>query len=104
MTGSLSPALAAGVHTLRLRQSSDIGGESGMSVAWLTPIGRVGAGGWMQVLPHLVPSRIPVHGCGGCASRKRKLPTGAAANGMPRNSDTPGVAVPRTAPCLVVTI
>src|SRR6187455_3467886 len=105
MTGSLSPAVLAGVHTLRLRQSSDIGGESGMSVAWLTPIARVGAGGWMQVLPHLVPSSTPLHGCGACASRKRSAPTGAAANGMPLNTVTPSAAVaPRTEPRAVRTV
>src|SRR6187551_1592510 len=105
MTGSLAPASCAGVHTLRLRQSSDICGESGMSVAWLTPIGRVGAGGWMQVLPHLVPSSTPLHGCGAWASRKRSAPTGAAANGMPLNTFTPGaVSAPRTEPSAVRTV
>src|SRR6186713_1103126 len=105
MTGSLSPAVLAGVHTLRLRQSSEMAGESGMSVAWLTPIGRVGAGGWTQVLPHLVPSSTPLHGCAGCASRKRSAPTGAAANGMPLNTLTPGAAsAPRTEPSAVVTV
>ncbi len=49
-----------------------------MSVAWLTPIARVGAGGWMQVLPHLVPSRTPSHAAGACAGWKRSAPTGAA--------------------------
>src|SRR5690606_13265068 len=103
MTGSFSPEVLAGVHTLRLRQSSDIGGESGMSVAWFGPIARSVAVGWMQVLPHFVPSSTPLHGLGAWASRKRRLPTGAAAKGMPLNKVTPSTLAgpPRTRPCWV---
>src|SRR5690606_37085011 len=105
MTGSFSPEVLAGVHTLRLRQSSDIGGESGMSVAWLGPSARVLAVGWMQVLPHFVPSSTPLHGLGAWASLKRRLPTGAAAKGMPLNRVTPWTLAgpPRTRPCWVRT-
>ncbi len=76
-----------------------------MSVAWFAPIGRPLPDGWMQVSPHLLASRTPVHALGAAAGMKRKSPTGAAANGMPLNTVTPGCspAVPWTMPCCVLT-
>src|SRR6188768_2531019 len=52
------------------------------------------------VAPYSTASRTPSHGSGGTGAAKRRSPTGACANGMPRNAaEAPGVpGVPRQKP------
>src|SRR5690606_20370978 len=104
MIGSFSPAFLAGVQMLSVRQSSLIPVKLGVSVA---PFGgkRCGAGGCTQTSPNLVASRTPCHDLGSCGCFQRRSPTGAAANGMPLNTVTPGSlpGSPWTRPCCVRT-
>src|SRR3954467_5259112 len=43
----------------------------------------------MHGAPKFCADRTPCHGTTGCGGRHRRLPTGGAANGMPRYSRTP---------------
>ena len=92
MTGWWAPASWwRGVKTFRKRQSSDV---------LACPKGEAGCG---QCGPNCVASRTPgqlAAGWGGC---HRSAPTGGAAYGMPRNSSTDPLDVPRTAPLAVPT-
>ncbi len=89
----------------RLRQSSDIFGESGRSVAKLTPRVRVLAVGCMQTSPQWSALSTPVQCATGCGAFQRSGPTGGAPKGMPRNSVTPGAepGMPETRPSVVCT-
>src|SRR3546814_3171317 len=68
---------------------------SGISVTPVSP--RWGVG------PYAVASRTPSQGSGGTGAPKRRSPTGASANGMPRKAVDPARAMPRTAPLRVRT-
>src|SRR5215510_3452463 len=90
MTGILSPAVFAGVHTLRYRQSS------------LIPAGApkifANAASCMQLTANVVACFTPVHDWIGCGAFHRSAPTGGAANGMPLKEAMPLVDVPATRP------
>src|SRR4051794_669919 len=52
----------------------------------------------MQAGANQTAFRVPFHGAGGCGSRQRSSPKGAAANGTPRYAVTPLVVTPSIAP------
>src|SRR5438445_11400861 len=72
---------ALGVYTLRKRQSS-------LLLPWPLLAAKM-PGACAHAFPNRVASRTPDQPAAGCGARKRKLPTGGAANGMPRNDRTP---------------
>ena len=82
MTGRFASS-SAGVVTLRVRHcaSSHVGGAA--PSIFSSGDGSCGANGLA-----CVASSTPSHGTGGAGGRKRSLPTGGAANGMPRNTLT----------------
>src|SRR5258706_6602730 len=90
MTGRASPALFAGVHTLRYRQSSLISGGAPNSLANI--------GSCMQLAPKVDACFTPVHGGSGCGAFQRSGPTGGAANGIPLNKTMPFATAPATRP------
>src|ERR1700681_3606082 len=90
MTGSASPPVFAGVHTLRYRQSSLISGGA--------PKIRAKVGSCMQLGPNVDACLTPVHGFTGWGARQRSAPTGGAANGMPLNDTMPFASTPATRP------
>jgi hypothetical protein len=66
------------VYTFRYKQSSLIG--SGTALVTSPP--RT----WIDEGPKSRADRTPVHGSAGSGARKRSLPIGGFANGMPRNA------------------
>src|SRR6202041_730843 len=80
----------SGVNTFRNRQSS---------VVDAMPNGEAVCGQWFA---NCGAASVWNHGACGTGGRQRKLPTGAAAYGIPRNSRTPAeLTVPRTSPLKV---
>src|SRR5579862_2739092 len=90
MTGSLSLAACAGVHTFKYRQSSLIAGGA--------PNNRAKFGSCMQLGPNVSALRTPVHGATGWGDFQRSAPVGGAANGMPLYETTPSARTPVTSP------
>ena len=82
-------AALAAVHTFRYRQSSLI-----LGVAPPLP------GACMHMEPNSSALRMPSQCATGWGARQRRLPSGAAANGMPLNTRTAGFApgMPETVP------
>src|SRR6185295_12801955 len=87
MTGILSLADFAGVHTFRYRQSSLTGA--------VLPCER---GGCMQAFAKASAFLTPDQGLTGAGDFQRRSPTGGAAKGMPLNIEMPFSVVPLTAP------
>src|SRR5258708_4319447 len=80
-----------GVHTLRNKQSSVLLGPDRLNVCG-------------HSLPTSSASRAPVHGGIGCGARKRRSPTGGAANGTPRKWRTSPVLPPCNVPLSIVIV
>src|SRR5580700_6612693 len=87
MTGSLSRADAAGVHTFRYRQSSLTGAVLPCEF-----------GACMQACAKASAGFTPDQGRTGAGAFQRSAPTGGAANGMPLKIDRPFSAVPLISP------
>src|SRR5215831_12261422 len=105
MTGRLSPADFALVHTFRYRQSSlragsrgGAGATAGAGAAPRSPprAPRPGpprpkpAGPDVHGAPNASALRTPSHFAAGCGARHRFSPVGGAANGIPLNTRTDG--------------
>src|SRR5207247_7043562 len=95
-------ARVAAVHTLRYRQSSFAGGESGMSTETFNrpvPFGCTHTG------PNASAFRTPSQRATGCGAFHRSGPIGGAPNGMPRKTRTPSgeLAAAATRPVSVFT-
>src|SRR5215469_7663660 len=82
-----------GVYTLRYRQSS--------SVLGMFP---TRPGGWGQELRNCCVSSTPDHGVTGAGGANRRLPSGGAAKGIPRNSSWSLKELPCTTPFRVRTV
>ena len=87
ITVSVSLALCAGVQIFKYRQSSLMG--TNPSCQALLP--SVSVGGCMHAAEKWSAALTPCQATTGCGGRQRRLPTGAAASGIPRNSRTPGL-------------
>src|SRR6185295_20079767 len=87
MTGILSLADFAGVHTFRYRQSSLTGA--------VFPCER---GGCMQAFANASAFLTPDQGLTGAGAFQRRSPTGGAANGMPLKIERSPSVTPLTSP------
>src|SRR3954453_15066203 len=88
----------AGVHTLRVRQSS----SWPISSPPMPP--PAGAGGCGAHLPHSSAGRTSLQGVAGWGGRNCNGPTGGAANGIPLKTARPSSTTPATRPLAVSTI
>ncbi len=104
ITGFLSFAFFAPVHTFRYKQSSLIGS---LGIRYSADHGPNGFGApCMGLAPNASHFFIPFHGVTDCGSFQRKLPTGGAANGMPLKTCTspPVFTVPAIRPPSTLTV
>src|SRR5436305_2387654 len=95
MTGSIAPGSGSGDQTLTVSHSSP---TAAADTSPLPNASGCGTGG-----PNEKASRTPSQPRTGRGAAKRSSPTGASANGMPRNTATPSSRLPRSAPATVRT-